>query len=245
MPRTYRRLMSTWMAFGGNTCEMSSIWEETGQDYNSTPKSKKKMLTNYGDGVRIIGDAVRFQRNGVRILETLSELQCDGVTWRVFWFELKQEIFFFYGFKTIKLSTFFIVYLRIGLPPDVYAIVNHHKVSKEIWDRVKLLMQGTKLSLQEKEYKYKRNMLIRSDELYKFSDGTLTSIRSVLYDIASNLRMDYLPKKRWSNLDRQRSRIMIKAINKLQLERRLMRSLEKFVGGRDYGDNIRLLEQTI
>ncbi|GKE24161.1 hypothetical protein Tco_1435673, partial [Tanacetum coccineum] len=30
-----------------------------------------------------------------------------------------------------------------GLLPDVYAIVNHHKVSKEIWDRVKLLMQGT------------------------------------------------------------------------------------------------------
>ncbi|GJX50855.1 hypothetical protein Tco_0277700 [Tanacetum coccineum] len=38
-----------------------------------------------------------------------------------------------------------------GLPPDVYAILNHHKVAKEIWDRVKLLMQGTKLSLQEKE----------------------------------------------------------------------------------------------
>ncbi|GKE85904.1 hypothetical protein Tco_1559646, partial [Tanacetum coccineum] len=29
-----------------------------------------------------------------------------------------------------------------GLPPDVYSIVNHHKVAKEIWDRVKLLMQG-------------------------------------------------------------------------------------------------------
>ncbi|GKD45462.1 hypothetical protein Tco_1270107 [Tanacetum coccineum] len=40
-----------------------------------------------------------------------------------------------------------------GLPPNMYAIVNHHKVSKEIWDRVKLLMQCTKLSLQEKEYK--------------------------------------------------------------------------------------------
>nr|GEZ84085.1 hypothetical protein [Tanacetum cinerariifolium] len=40
-----------------------------------------------------------------------------------------------------------------GLPSDVYAIVNHHKVSKEIWDRVKLLMQGTKLSLQERECK--------------------------------------------------------------------------------------------
>ncbi|GKB12175.1 hypothetical protein Tco_0846098 [Tanacetum coccineum] len=31
--------------------------------------------------------------------------------------------------------------LNSGLPPDVYAIVNHHKVAKEIWDRVKLLMQ--------------------------------------------------------------------------------------------------------
>ncbi|GJU81904.1 hypothetical protein Tco_1284269 [Tanacetum coccineum] len=40
-----------------------------------------------------------------------------------------------------------------GLPPDVYAIVNHHKVAKEIWDRVKLLMQRTKLSLQERECK--------------------------------------------------------------------------------------------
>ncbi|GJR21996.1 hypothetical protein Tco_0970523 [Tanacetum coccineum] len=44
--------------------------------------------------------------------------------------------------------------------------------------------------------KYKRNRLMRSDELYKFSDGTLTSIRTVLHDIASNLRMDYLPKRK-------------------------------------------------
>ncbi|GJS71612.1 hypothetical protein Tco_0704453 [Tanacetum coccineum] len=41
-----------------------------------------------------------------------------------------------------------------SLPLDVYAIVSRHKVSKEIWDRVKLLMQGTKLSLQEKECKF-------------------------------------------------------------------------------------------
>nr|GEW44111.1 hypothetical protein [Tanacetum cinerariifolium] len=81
--------------------------------------------------------------------------------------------------------------------------------------------------------KYKRNRLMRSDKLYKFSNGTLTSVRYVLHDIASNMMMDYLPKRRWSNLDKQRSRIMIKAINKLELEGRLMRSLEKFVGGRD------------
>ncbi|GKA19874.1 hypothetical protein Tco_0699789 [Tanacetum coccineum] len=28
------------------------------------------------------------------------------------------------------------------LPPDVYSLVNHHTVAKEIWDRVKLLMKG-------------------------------------------------------------------------------------------------------
>ncbi|GKE90670.1 hypothetical protein Tco_1571765, partial [Tanacetum coccineum] len=37
-----------------------------------------------------------------------------------------------------------------NLPLDVYVAVNHHKVAKEIWDKVKLLMQETKLSLQEK-----------------------------------------------------------------------------------------------
>ncbi|GJR60789.1 hypothetical protein Tco_1502951 [Tanacetum coccineum] len=86
---------------------------------------------------------------------------------------------------------------------------------------------------------------MRSDELYKFSDGTLTYVQYVLHDIASDLRMDYLPKRRWSNLDRQRSRIMIKAIDKLMLERRLMRSLEKFIGGREYREDFRLLERTI
>ncbi|GJU65486.1 hypothetical protein Tco_1247321 [Tanacetum coccineum] len=95
------------------------------------------------------------------------------------------------------------------------------------------------------EDKYKRNRLMCKDELYKFSDGTLTSVRTVLHDIASNPRMDYLPKRKWSNLNRQRSHIMIKAIHKLLLERRLMRSLEKFVGGRDYQEDLRLLEQTI
>ncbi|GJY87153.1 hypothetical protein Tco_0501781 [Tanacetum coccineum] len=30
-----------------------------------------------------------------------------------------------------------------GLPPDVYDLVNHCQAAKEIWDRFKLLMQGT------------------------------------------------------------------------------------------------------
>ncbi|GJX67656.1 hypothetical protein Tco_0303383, partial [Tanacetum coccineum] len=93
--------------------------------------------------------------------------------------------------------------------------------------------------------KFKRNKLKHSGELYKFCDDTLTSIRRVLHDIASNLSMDYLPKRRWSNLDRKRSCIMIKAIDQQLFERRLMRNLENFVGGREYRNDFKLLKRTI
>ncbi|GJS60977.1 retrovirus-related pol polyprotein from transposon TNT 1-94 [Tanacetum coccineum] len=38
------------------------------------------------------------------------------------------------------------------LPPDVYTLVNHCQSAKDIWERVKLLMKGTKLSYQEREF---------------------------------------------------------------------------------------------
>nr|GEY83022.1 hypothetical protein [Tanacetum cinerariifolium] len=56
--------------------------------------------------------------------------------------------------------------------------------------------------------KNKRNRLMRLDELYKFCNGTLSSVINVLHDIANNLRMDYLLKRKQSNLDCQRSRII-------------------------------------
>ncbi|GJX45242.1 hypothetical protein Tco_0261918 [Tanacetum coccineum] len=90
-----------------------------------------------------------------------------------------------------------------------------------------------------------RNRLMRSDELYKFSDGTLTRLLSLLEDITKNIDMTYLPKRIWSTLEKKRAHFMIKDINKLLKERRMMRSLEKFVGGRLYGTDLRLLQRTI
>ncbi|GJZ81969.1 hypothetical protein Tco_0646963 [Tanacetum coccineum] len=92
---------------------------------------------------------------------------------------------------------------------------------------------------------FERNRLMRSDELYKFSDGTLTRLLSSLEDITKNIDMEYLPKRRWSTLEKKRAHFMIKDINKLLKERRMMRSLEKFVGGRLYGTDLRLLQRTI
>ncbi|GJZ28548.1 hypothetical protein Tco_0573195 [Tanacetum coccineum] len=40
-----------------------------------------------------------------------------------------------------------------GLPPEVYALVSNHRIAKELWERIKLLMQGTSLTKQERECK--------------------------------------------------------------------------------------------
>ncbi|GKD73690.1 hypothetical protein Tco_1331972, partial [Tanacetum coccineum] len=90
-----------------------------------------------------------------------------------------------------------------------------------------------------------RNRLMHSDELYKFSDGTLTRLQTSLDDITKNIHMEYLPQRRWSSLEKKRTHFMIKAIDKQLKERRMMRSLEKFVGGRYYRNDLRLLQRTI
>nr|GEU83984.1 hypothetical protein [Tanacetum cinerariifolium] len=40
-----------------------------------------------------------------------------------------------------------------GLPSEVYALVSNHKVTKELWERIQLLMQGTSLTKHERECK--------------------------------------------------------------------------------------------
>ncbi|GJR79651.1 hypothetical protein Tco_0150436 [Tanacetum coccineum] len=89
------------------------------------------------------------------------------------------------------------------------------------------------------------NYLMRTNKLHKFSDGTLNHVRTALNDIAIGIQMEYLPKRKWSKKDKQRARVMINAIDKKLRDRRLMCSLEKFVGGRPYGGDLRLLRRTI
>ncbi|GKF72163.1 hypothetical protein Tco_0208277, partial [Tanacetum coccineum] len=46
------------------------------------------------------------------------------------------------------------------------------------------------------------NRLMSTDELHKFKDGTLNDVRTALHDIASGIRMEYLPNRKWSGLDK-------------------------------------------
>ncbi|GKD98832.1 hypothetical protein Tco_1382729 [Tanacetum coccineum] len=59
-----------------------------------------------------------------------------------------------------------------------------------------------------------KNRLMRTDELHKFSDGTLNHVRTALNNIATGIQMEYLPKRKWSKRDKQRARVMINVIGK-------------------------------
>ncbi|GKE01690.1 hypothetical protein Tco_1389673, partial [Tanacetum coccineum] len=89
------------------------------------------------------------------------------------------------------------------------------------------------------------NCLMRTDELHKFSDGTLNYVRTSLNDIATRIQIEYLSKRKWLKQDKQRARVMIKAIDKKLKDRRLMQNLEKFVGRRPYRGDLQLLQRTI
>nr|GEX05085.1 hypothetical protein [Tanacetum cinerariifolium] len=80
--------------------------------------------------------------------------------------------------------------------------------------------------------KDKRNRLMRIDELHKFSDGTLNDVRTALDDRLKGIRMQYLPQSIQRKSDKDEAAAMIQAINKRLKTRRIMRSLERFVGGR-------------
>nr|GEY72022.1 hypothetical protein [Tanacetum cinerariifolium] len=78
--------------------------------------------------------------------------------------------------------------------------------------------------------KDKKNMLMRIDELHKFSDGTLINVRTALDDRLKRIRMRYLLQTIWRKNGKDRAAAVIQAIDKRLKTRRIMRSLERFVG---------------
>nr|GFA16042.1 reverse transcriptase domain-containing protein [Tanacetum cinerariifolium] len=91
----------------------------------------------------------------------------------------------------------------------------------------------------------KKNRLMRIDKLHKFSDGTLNDVHNALDDRLKGIRMQYLPTTIWRKGDKDKAAAMIQAFNKMLKTRRIMRSLERFVGGRQYKGDLRMLQRTI
>nr|GEV38653.1 hypothetical protein [Tanacetum cinerariifolium] len=129
--------------------------------YDSWKIHMEHYMENKGNGRMILN----LVQNGPLIWPTITDI--DGTTRRKKYEELSatENIQADCNSKATNI-------VLQGLPPDVYAIVNHHKVAKEIWDRVKLLMQGTKLSFQEKECKlydeFDKFTFVKGETLYQY-----------------------------------------------------------------------------
>ncbi|GJR49258.1 retrovirus-related pol polyprotein from transposon TNT 1-94 [Tanacetum coccineum] len=56
--------------------------------------------------------------------------------------------------------------LLLGLPVDIYTLINHYQTAKEIWGRVKELTEGTEMTKQERE-----SMLYDEFDKFTFEPG--------------------------------------------------------------------------
>ncbi|GJS69314.1 hypothetical protein Tco_0702155 [Tanacetum coccineum] len=106
------------------------------------------------------------------------------------------------------------------------------------------LLKSTCKSYAELEYNIEECYKALNDEL----DWNNPEGYRIFFMTWLPLRRGYTkpcPKRRWITLAKTQSHIIVKEIDRQLLERRLMRSLEKFVGGREYREDLRLLQQTI
>ncbi|GJW26590.1 hypothetical protein Tco_0040401 [Tanacetum coccineum] len=90
----------------------------------------------------------------------------------------------------------------------------------------------------------KQKRVLRADELYKFSDGTLKSVHDEIHHRVLYFRLDYnteMPTRKWTIVDRKRSGLMIMLIDKKLREREIIINLEQLVGARELEMDYKLM----
>ncbi|GJV29693.1 hypothetical protein Tco_1386141 [Tanacetum coccineum] len=76
----------------------------------------------------------------------------------------------------------------------------------------------------------KQKRVLRVDKLYKFSDGTLKSVRNEIHHRVVDFCLDYnkdVPTRKWMVVDQKRSGLMIELIDKQLREREIIRNLDQ------------------
>ncbi|GJV33128.1 hypothetical protein Tco_1393528 [Tanacetum coccineum] len=99
------------------------------------------------------------------------------------------------------------------------------------------------------EDKSKKKRLMRIDEIYKFCDGTLQSVRNILRERLLNFKFGCnkgMPLRReWTEKDKRHTSIMLNKIDDHLFKRRVPRSLKVMVGGKKIETDKRLLQRTV
>ncbi|GKB05804.1 retrovirus-related pol polyprotein from transposon TNT 1-94 [Tanacetum coccineum] len=123
-----------------------------------------------------------------------------------------------------------------------YAFADQRESARDVTQKDELLLV-TKVEIVDGKTIKHHDCILRVEDLH----GLLKAIKRKLNTTKpdTDIRMEYLPQTFWSQRDKANARAMIQAIDKRLKTRRIMRSLERFVGGRPYGGDLRLLQRTI
>ncbi|GJT34530.1 hypothetical protein Tco_0924949 [Tanacetum coccineum] len=93
----------------------------------------------------------------------------------------------------------------------------------------------------------KQKRVMRADELYKFSDGTLKTVRDELHHRILDFRLGYnkeMSRRKWTAIEKKRSELMVELIDKHMRQRRIIRNLERLVSARELEMDYKLMTRT-
>nr|GEV61152.1 hypothetical protein [Tanacetum cinerariifolium] len=97
------------------------------------------------------------------------------------------------------------------------------------------------------EYLTKQKRVMRADELYKFSDGTLKKVRDELHNRIRDFCLEYnkeMARRKWTAIDRKMSEFMAELIDKHLRKRRIIRNLKRLVGAWEIEMDYKLITHT-
>nr|GEW93598.1 hypothetical protein [Tanacetum cinerariifolium] len=119
---------------------------------------------------------------------------------------------------------------------------------QDIKDMLLLLVQGklSNLTVEERfAFNVSLRMFTRSIVIQRCVGRSSTGSRKLPENAQPNQARHYLPQAIWRKGEKDRAAAMIQSIDKMLKTRRIMRSLERFVGGRLYEGDFRMLQRTI
>nr|GEW03280.1 histone deacetylase 14 [Tanacetum cinerariifolium] len=238
-----------------------SLWIESERDYNINTaygithwwfKRKDFYITRHNDlfdrravrsQTRILGviSIKTFERYGYAFLKEIVIRRADYNEYKI------SEA----DFKNLHPNDFkdlYMLYLQgklnhlLGLDKvHLYNVIN-------LWiGNIVIRQRVGDLQLSIESYQTKKKML-RENEVYKFSDGTLTRVLHKLDHMVKDFRLyQYNPGMKyriWSEDDKRRSKAFIKVIKRRLKTWRIFQSLESFVGGRLRDVDYRTLNRT-
>nr|GEY47849.1 retrovirus-related Pol polyprotein from transposon TNT 1-94 [Tanacetum cinerariifolium] len=106
-------------------------------------------------GIQFLGDKLVSWMSKKQNCTTMSSIEAKYVALsascaQVMWMRTQLQD---YGFNYNKIPLYSTNIILQALPSEIYALVSTHKVAKDLWERIQMLMQGTLLTKQERECK--------------------------------------------------------------------------------------------